>query len=282
MTAFDNAPARFLRPSDLARLRRNQRRIRAGRALVFLRNVLLAAIVVAVGIWAWKQTQSDARFAVRAIEFSGAVHTPRVTLDSIARRYVGANLFKIEIAQVQRDLKDLPWVERIAIEKKLPDTLRINVIERRPVALVRSAERILYVDRTGYAFTELSPEAGDDDLPIVVGAEGPELARTVAMLETLRRSEPAIYARISEVRPVAPRGFAFYDRDLEAFVFANDEDVVAKWRSLYSIARSERLTRGTIEYADLRFADRVVLKPTTDRPMPRLGPHPQAAPQVTN
>jgi hypothetical protein len=52
-----------------------------------------------------------------------------------------------------------------------------------------------------------------------------------------------------------------YDRDLGAVVLTNAEDVSAKWRSLYAIVKAEKLGRGTIAYADLRFADRIVVKP---------------------
>jgi hypothetical protein len=67
-----------------------------------------------------------------------------------------------------------------------------------------------------------------------------------------------IYSRISEVRPVPPRGFAIFDRALGAFVYADSDNVSAKWRSLYSILRAEN--NPPIEYADLRFADRVIVK----------------------
>ena len=37
--------------------------------------------------------------------------------------------------------------------------------------------------------------------------------------------------------------------------------VSPKWRRLYSIVKTEHLGRGALEYADLRFADRIVVKP---------------------
>ena len=51
---------------------------------------------------------------------------------------------------------------------------------------------------------------------------------------------------------------ALFDRDLGAFVYANAEDISAKWRSLYGIVRADGLR---IQYADLRFTDRIIIKP---------------------
>lgn len=249
---------RFFRPNDVARLRRNQRQIQFARFLIVLRNMGVVVLLACAAFWAWRRTQSDARFAVRHIEIDGAVHTPRTSVDRIARRYVGVNLFQIDIARVQADLGGLGWISGIDIEKKLPDTLRIKITERTPVALVRRGEQLSYADERGIPFAALSPLAGDDDLPLITDASGPELARAVALLRDLRSGDREIYSRISEVRPVPPRGFAMFDRELGAFVYADASDVSAKWRSLYAILRSENNPR--IEYADLRFADRVIVK----------------------
>lgn len=261
MSASMESTQRFLRPLDAGRVRRNQRRIQAQRILAGASKVLLGAGVIIAALWIWQHTQSDSRFAVKEIEITGAKHTPRAALASVTSAYTGTNLFKIDIARVQNDLRGLSWVSRIDIEKKLPDTLRINVTERTPVALVRNGQRIEYVDEHGVTFAELSPEVGDDDLPLISNAGGDELARAVAFVRSLRASDPLLYSRVSEVHPIAPRGFALFDRELGAIVYANAEDVSSKWRGLYSIARAEHLGRGAIEYADLRFADRIVLKP---------------------
>lgn len=255
---FDTTASRFLRPPDVARLRRNQRRIQAQRLLIVLRNAGLAAALVAGGVWAYRHTQSNERFAVRTIEIDGAVHTPREALDRVTQRYVGLNLFQIDIARVQRDLGHLGWVRRIDIEKNLPDTLRIKISERQPVALVRNGERLLYVDEEGHPFAELSASVGDSDLPLISDAGGAELIRTVTLLRDLRSRDRELYSRVSEVWPIPPRGFALYDRQIGAVVYANDEDVVAKWRNLYAVLRAENNPK--IEYADLRFADRVIVK----------------------
>lgn len=255
---FDTTASRFLRPTDVARLRRNQRRIQAHRVLVLARNASLAAMVVAAAVWAWRHTQSDERFAVRAIELDGVVHTSRAALDQVTRQYVGLNLFQIDIARVQHDLRGLGWVRSIDIEKKLPDTLRIKVSERQPVALLRSGETLRYVDADAVAFAELSPKVGADDLPVITDARGAELTRTVAMLRSLRKSDPQLYSRVSEVWPIAPNGFAVYDRELGAVVYANGEDIAAKWRNLYAVLEAENHPK--IDYADLRFADRLIVK----------------------
>jgi cell division protein FtsQ len=278
---YDSTSPRFFRPPDVARLRRNQRRIQLQRFASVAGKVVVASGIVIGLLLAYRHTQGDARFAVKAIEIIGATHTPRAAIDAVTNQYIGANLFRIDIARLQADLRRLGWVKRIEAEKKLPDTLRIRIVEREAVALA-AGERMKYVDEDGVAFAELSPSVGDSDLPLITNASGPELARCVALLRELRTRDPQIYSRISEVRPVAPNGFALFDRELGAFVYAEEGNLSAKWRDLYAVARAEHLGAHDIEYADLRFAGRIVVKPVHVAALAPVAPQQPIATQITN
>ena len=261
MSSSVESTQRFFRPPDAGRVRRNYRRVQVQRLFAVVRNILIVAAIALGALAAYRHTQSGAQFAVKTIEIEGARHTPRAALEAITRQYVGMNLFKIDIGRVRRDLGALAWVRHVDIEEKVPDTLRIRIVERTPVALVLSDGPVHYVDDDGVTFAELSTAVGDSDLPVISGARGAELAHCVGLLRDLRARDAQLYARVSEVRPVAPRGFAIFDRELGAFVYADAGDLSAKWRDLYAIVANEKLARGAIEYADLRFQNRIVVKP---------------------
>jgi cell division protein FtsQ len=279
---YDSTSPRFFRPADVARIRRNQRRIQVQRLVTLGGKLGIVIGIVAGSFLVYRHTQGDARFAVKTIEITGTTHTPRAAIDAITRQYIGVNLFKIDIGRLRHDLRDLGWVKRIEAEKKLPDTLRIRIVERTPEALVASGGRIAYVDEDGVPFADLSPSVGDGDLPLITDAAGAELQRSVTLLRDLRARDPQVYSRISEVRPVAPNGFALFDRELGAFVYADDSDLSAKWRDLYAVARAEHLRVHDIEYADLRFAGRIVVKPVHTPALPPVVPHPTISTPITN
>ncbi len=282
MSVSYESTQRFLRPHDVGRVRRNQRRIRVQRLLAALGHIAVVTTVLTIAAWLYLRAQSDTRFALKNIEVAGAAQTPRKAIDEVMKAYAGTNLFRLDIARLQGDLKRLPWVSRVEIEKKLPDTLRVRVVERVPVALLHAGTVLRYVDDHGVAFADLSPSVGDRDLPVIGEASGAELARAVAFVAALRARDPQVFSRISEVRPVAPRGFALFDRELGAPVFVNEDDLSTKWRDFYAVARAEQLGPHSIEYADLRFGDRIVIKPV--HPITTtVAPAPVAAPaQITN
>jgi len=279
---YDSTSPRFFRPADVARIRRNQRRIQVQRLVTIGGRLGIVLGLVAGSVLMYRHTQGDARFAVKTIEITGTTHTPLSAIDANTRQYIGVNLFKIDIGRLRHDLRGLGWVKRIEAEKKLPDTLRIRIVERTPAALVAIAGRLTYVDEDGVPFADLSPSVGDGDLPLITNAAGAELQRSVTLLRDLRARDPQVYSRVSEVRPVAPNGFALFDRELGAFVYADDSDLSAKWRDLYAVARAEHLGVHDIEYADLRFAGRIVVKPVYTPALAPVVPHPTISTPITN
>ena len=282
MTAqLDSTGPRFFRPSDTDRVRRNYRSIQVQRLLDVLRTIVVM-LVVAVGLtMLYRRTQSDARFAIRQVQIAGAQHTARKDLDALTQRYTGTNLFHLDIARLRHEVASLPWVSRVEIEKKLPDTLRIHIVERTPVALAETGQAVAYVDDRGAAFAELTPAVGDPDLPLITGARGDDLARCVSVLRRLRNEDPDLYARVSEVRALPPSGFAFFDRQLRATVYANEQDL-PKWRDFYAIAAAEHFAPGDVAYADLRFDGRVVVKPLRAMPAADRLPRAVVPVQITN
>ena len=259
MTTFETSD-RFLRPDDLRLIKRNRRQVQAERLLSVAGRLGFAALVVLLIWWIYGRTQQDRRFAVRSVEVSGVRHTAGEDLKRITGAYVGLNLFKLDIARIQHDLRALPWVERVAIEKKLPSTLKISVVERQPVALASIDGGIRYVDQHGKSFADLSPTVGNPDLPLITNARGVQVRDCVAFLVFIKAHHPALYARISEVSP-SENGLVVFDRDLKTRIFISGVDAASKWQSLYGFASAEGFRATPPEYVDLRFADRVIVKP---------------------
>ena len=249
-----------MRPMDLKVTRRNHRTLQVQRLLRIAANVVLVALVAAASLWLYQRMQQDRRFAIQRVETAGAEHTSPAAIQKIASKYVGSNLFKLDIAALRGQLLALPWIESVAIEKKIPNTLIVRITERKPIALAAAEANLRYVDNHGLSFAPLSVGEGNPELPIITGARPDELPRTVDFLQHVRRERPELFARISEIAPVAPDAFQIFDRDIRTVIVMKPEGYAEKWQQLYSIVRQEGLQGSAVEYADLRFKRRVIIR----------------------
>lgn len=260
MTVAHGSSERFFRPIEIGPTPRNLRRLQAKRLLLIAMNVLMVSLLVLAGFWGWRKTQEDARFGIRQIEISGLHHAPRGEIDATAGRWAGANLFRLDLDAVGTELRAHPWVESVTVEKKLPATLHVEITERTPVALLVSDGPIRYVDRHGVVFADLSARIGNPDLPLVSAADQSGVAAAVELLGVIEAEHPELYSRVSEIEAIPGEGFAVWDRELRTMVRLGPEGT-SRWLALHALARADGWAPGTMEYADLRFRGRIVVKP---------------------
>lgn len=246
-----------MRPLDVTATRRNRHRVRATRILVFLTNVLLITSLVTGAFWLVRRVQEDQRFAIRSIEIAGVSAEQEAEVRERIDHWTGANLFRLEMEEVRRELIEIEWIDEVGVEKKLPDGLRIQVTERIPEALIVVDGTLRYVDDDGMPFGEVDPGA-QARFPTIDVPRGAAARRCVAFLERLETDDRALHSRVETIRP-AGSGWEILDRELGTVVLVSDQDAVPKWRTLYGILMAEQIPGSAIRYADLRFHDQIVI-----------------------
>ncbi|MFQ5895825.1 MAG: cell division protein FtsQ/DivIB [Nitrospinota bacterium] len=76
------------------------------------------------------------------------------------------NLFQVDLDALRARLEAHPWVREARVSRLLPDALRVELTERRPVALVRAGS-LLVVDGGGGVLGPARQPAGGSTLPEV-------------------------------------------------------------------------------------------------------------------
>ncbi len=159
----------------------------------------------------------------------------------------------------------LPLVDDVRIRRRIPSTVRLEVREVEPVALV-AGETLRPVDATG-RLLPLETAGIVLDLPVVVGAEiaegrvaSPAGASAVAALTSLAVHAPDLADRISEVEvvPGALR-ITFREGRLEAVLPTHPSEVQLLQLRL---AHADLRARGELDDVrriDVRFRDQVVV-----------------------
>ena len=122
------------------------------------------------------------------------VQTDGVIAPEQIRRWTGVrpgdNLFVIELTQIKRDLELMPAIQRVAVERFLPGTLRIQVQEREPVAQINTTvvrggagpqTAVFLLDAEGYVMLPLEarqravPVTAAEQYPVITGVNPAEL-----------------------------------------------------------------------------------------------------------
>lgn len=239
-----------------------------------LRWLLVAGIacgLTAATLQTPKLLRRMAFFQIERVEVNGTRHLAPQQAVLASGIVPGANVFD-DSAPWRRSLLRHPLVSDVRIERRLPGTVVVSVLETEPVLLARTPE-LRPVDAQGRVLPiELS--AATLDLPVLsvsseVDDDGrlrqPGALALVAAYDRLRRLDPTLGARVSEVHP-APGGFRLILRRptaAEALLPANAGPVQIRQLQL---ALADLLVRGELDRLrrlDVRYRDQVVvtLKP---------------------
>ncbi len=156
--------------------------------------------------------------------------------------------------QARARLLALDWIESATIERRLPDTIRVQIVERRPFALWQHDQRIQLVDRIGTIINARDvPRFGH--LPLIVGEGAPQHAP--ALFDTMS-SEPGILrSLVSAVWVGSRRWDLHFDSGLT--VRLPETGAAQAWRRLVRLLGAYDMQEQRIVSIDLRLPDRAVL-----------------------
>jgi cell division protein FtsQ len=89
----------------------------------------------------------------RNIEATGLTEVSRAEMLPVFGEDIGRNIFFVPIGLRRKQLEAIPWVERATVMRVLPDQIRVNVVERQPVAFTRQGSRLAWSTPTEFCST---------------------------------------------------------------------------------------------------------------------------------
>ncbi len=232
-----------------------------------------------VGDWALDRlVYENATFAIRQID----IQTDGVIAKDQLRRWAcvksGANLLALNLADVKRNLELQPLIDSVSVERILPQTLRIRVTEREPVAQVNVPHRdargglewvVLQLDDEGHVLQPLDPRQRaepltqpPDPLPLITGPNPAELApgrrlasaQVQAALKLITEFERSPMAGLVDLRRVdvsAPEVLTVTTDQGSAVTFGLDnlEQQLLRWHAIYECGLRQNLAIATLDLA---------------------------------
>ena len=99
---------------------------------------------------------------------------------------LGDNLLALDIQATEQRLLGDPWNQSVRVTRKLPHTLRVELVEREALALASLDGTLFLVEASGDPFKAWQ-EGDVDDLPVLTGVT----------LEALAKDRPGAVARLA-------------------------------------------------------------------------------------
>jgi cell division protein FtsQ len=196
------------------------------------RVVLLLVLVALVGGAGWLVFVSSV-LAVERVEVSGVHTVPATRISRAAAVPLGEPLARVDVDRVRERVEDVPVVARADIGRSWPHTVSVEVVERTPVAVVRTGGALRLTDAEGVMFrTVASPRKR---LPVVaVSPDAQTLPEAAAVVSELPRP---LARRVSHVEAPTIDSIELRLRDGRSVVWGSAESSQLKAEVLESLLR---------------------------------------------
>ena len=193
---------------------------------------------------------------VTDIQVEGRETTDRATILAALDAHYGTPILAVSPARAKQQLEALPWVRSASIERRLPGTIAVSLVERRPLAVWQHDGKQELIDQGGTVIpvTDLSRFA---KLPTVVGDD--QARHGAAQLLGLLASEPDIASRVTALVLVGDRRWNVrIDNAID--VMLPEDDVAGAWSKLAELQRKNQILQRNVETIDMRLPDRLVMR----------------------
>ncbi len=243
-------------------LRRQRRNLRlAGFAvagfLVVLLGVMVAHSAQTGGTVAALQLKFGRAIDLRVKEITidGRSNTPEPMLRAALGVSIGDPILAFSVEGARQRIETLNWVEHVAVERRLPGTIRVELTERRPFAIWQYHEKFQLIDRAGEVVTN-EDVTSFADLPVVVGQGAPaHAAEILGLLNTV----PDIRDRLAALVRVGERRWNLQLKNRIVVMLPEGHEAAALAR-LQELQTTQQLLDRPLVFVDMRLPDRLAVR----------------------
>ena len=212
---------------------------------------------------------------ITRIDVSGNSRLSRGEVVALLDGLRGTNMITVDLESWRQKLLSSPWVADAAVRRVLPGTVAVAISERRPMGIGRVGDHLYLIDDRGGIVDEFGPNYAEFDLPIIDGLAAPprdngpliDEARAdlaVRLLASLQ-GRPDLTGRVSEIDVSDVRDAVLLLKGDTALVRVGNEQFAERLQSYLDLAPALRERIAAIDYVDLRFDERVYVRPAAKR-----------------
>lgn len=184
----------------------------------------------------------------------------------------GENLVSINLDSWRRRLMTSPWVSDAVLRRSLPSTIEVVIQERQPIGVGRIAGEMYLVDDRGVIIDQYGPQYADLDLPIIDGLgaaphDAPTLtdearADLAARVIAAAKTKSKLASRLSQVDVSDLHNASVILTGDPTIVQLGDDQFAQRLQGYLDLAPALHQRVADIDYVDLRFGDRIYVRPT--------------------
>jgi len=199
----------------------------------------------------------DAGFRVRSVDVQGVHRMDRSPVYQIALDQKSMAMPLVDVAAIRERLLQYGWVKDARVSRRLPDTLVIDIIERKPAAIWQDSSKLSLIDAEGVVLDRV-PISAMPDLPLLIGPGANAQSRN---LQALLQGAPTLGPQLESATWVGRRRWDLSFQSGETVALPEGQaDAKAALAKFAKLDKSAGLLGRGILRIDLRIPGKMVVR----------------------
>ena len=240
--------------------------------LKYVANIVLSLTVflfiVSASYW-WSGLKEETSIELK---FSETTILEIDTYRSLVSEVMQDNTKQDKISEITKKIEDHPYVKAARVSKHYPSQIKIEIMERVPIAIVNKDPMVL-LDQSGFVLPDLG-NLSNHILPVMSNFNSDEefyphgkqalsvnIIECISLLSQLKEHYDGLYDNLSEIKMSASNEIELILADQPTHIFLGNQDIDSRINILKEFEKELRpRSISGYSYLDIRYNNQVIAK----------------------
>lgn len=246
-------------------------KLNKSKTTLFLLSIMVFACVVLMRIASWWSLISN-NLILEEISFSNTKIIEENEFYDLTQEFLGKPLESVNISSVSKIIENHPYIEAARVSKWYPSKIKIELIEREPIAIL-NVEPLILLDKNSFVLPKRIIKS-DINLPILnnfntninlypsgrkVLSENVE--NSIIWLQKIKTKYPSLYNDISEMKMTSDNQMNIILSEHPTRIFLGKGQIWGKIEILKKFETELSPTKlSDFNYIDIRYDNQIIAK----------------------
>ena len=200
-------------------------------------------------------------FRIKNIDVIGLQNLSQDYFNNIINKHNDVNIFYINLGVIYNEIIKNSWIKEAKIERVLPDTIKIKILEKKPIAIWQNKKGNKLVTLNGEIISNGNVNTFKNNFPIIKGYKAKEnISSILKILETDKNLSKNIWS----LRFISQRRWDLYF-DQGLIVRLPSQNINKAWQKIVKLQQHYNILNLRLTEIDLRNPDQILGKINFDK-----------------
>ena len=200
-------------------------------------------------------------FIIQNIKITGTNYLNQDDILKVIRTYNHVNIFSINLEKIYKEIKRNSWVKEGYIKIEYPDTIKIFITEKKPIAIWQNKNRYNLVTKKGEVILENNLNRFKNNLPIIIGSNA---HKSVSAILKILNTNQKLSKNIWSLTFINERRWDLHFKQ-GLTIRLPSKKVEKAWQKITSLDKTYNILNLDLTEIDLRNSEQILGKINIDK-----------------